>query len=127
MHLSTPIKILIGLLTLLYIVSPLLIVFAFFVPISLIPVFESTTSLRDAEAIFALIPLLMFPTVLCFNAFYFGLQIFYIVQVVKNRALTDTPRILFILGLFFLPFIAMPLYYLLYTWKDAPQTALADA
>jgi hypothetical protein len=120
MSLSQPVKILIGLLTAALVVAPLLLVFGFFVPISLIPLLERASSLRGAEAIFALFPLLLFPGILCFNVLHFSLQVFYVVQVVKNPALTDTPRILYLLGLFFLPFIAMPIYFFMHLIKDAP-------
>jgi hypothetical protein len=53
-----------------------------------------------------------------------GLQIFYVIHEIKNKALTDTIRILFTIGLFFLPYIAMPIYFFAYLWKDAPQEPL---
>lgn len=129
MH-SKTLKILIGILTALFIVAPFFLVlfvmgFSF---LPLIPILFSDSAPPEAFfLIFSAMPFFMIPTIFCFNILVFGLQVFYTVQIIKNRQISDTPRILFILGLFFAPFIAMPLFYLLYYWKDAPQTALAEA
>ena len=127
MRLSQPLKIFIGLLTALYAISPVFIMFIFFIPFTLIPFAHNAPGvvhgLRDPEAIMALFPLLMFPLIICINTLHFGLQILYIVLVNKDRQLSETPRILFTLGLFFLPFIAMPLYYFMYLLKAAPPNA----
>jgi hypothetical protein len=120
MRLSQPLKILTGLLTALYFILPVFIFFTFFIRFTLIPIAQHTHSLRDAEAIMALFPLLMFPLIICINVLHFGLQILYIVLVNKDRQLSETPRILFTLGLVFIPFIAMPLYYFMYLLKAAP-------
>lgn len=53
-----------------------------------------------------------------------ALQVFYIIQAVKNKALTDTPRILFILGSYFMPFVALPLYFGMYIWRDESKPAV---
>ena len=54
-----------------------------------------------------------------------GLQIFYITHEIKNKVLTDTFRILLVLGTFFLPYIAMPIYFVAYLWKDNPQEVVS--
>ena len=127
MRLSPPLKILTGLATAIYLASPIFILLFFFLPMLLIPAAEHSPALRDPEAIFALFPLLMFPVIICYNTLHFGLQILYVVLVNKDRRLSETPRILFTLGLFFLPFVAMPLYFILYLWKDASPVGLPDA
>jgi hypothetical protein len=50
----------------------------------------------------------------------FGLDAFYLIHVIKNTTASETARILFGIGIFFLPFIAMPVYYYLYIWLEKP-------
>lgn len=129
MH-SKSLKIFIGILTALYVIIPLFLIlfFMLFSFLPAIPILAGDSQPPEVIGLFFVaMPFVIFPTMMCLNLLTLSLQVFYVIQVVKDRALTDTPRILFILGLFFLPFIAMPLYYLLYYWKDAPQTALAEA
>jgi hypothetical protein len=45
---------------------------------------------------------------------------FYLIHVIKNVTASETFRILLGVGLFFLPFVAMPAYYYLYIWLDQP-------
>ena len=91
-------------------------------PLSLLlPLLAGSSQSSEAFGVlFALFPLFVVPTILCFNLFHLGLQVFYTVQILKNRQLTDTPRILFTLGTFFIPILAMPLYYFMHLLKDAP-------
>lgn len=44
----------------------------------------------------------------------------YMIHVIKNTTGSDTIRIILALGIFILPFIAMPVYYYLYIWLDEP-------
>ena len=52
-----------------------------------------------------------------------GLQVFYVIHEIKNMAMTDTFRILFVIGTFFFPYIGMPIYFIAYLWKDRQQEA----
>ena len=67
--------------------------------------------------------MVFYPTMMCFTVVQFGLQIFYIIHEIKNKALADNHRILFAIGTFFLPHITMPIYYIAYLWKDASSEA----
>ncbi len=71
--------------------------------------------------------LIFYPVMICFSLVQLGLQVFYVILEIKNKALTDTYRILFALGTFFLPYIAMPIYFIRYLWKDAPPVAQTSA
>jgi hypothetical protein len=50
----------------------------------------------------------------------FVLMAFYLVHVIKNTNASETVRIILGIGCFFLPFIAMPIYYYLYIWREEP-------
>jgi hypothetical protein len=65
--------------------------------------------------------LFLYPAMMCFSLGQLALQVFYIVLAVKNKELTDTVRILFIIGMFFMPFIAMPIYFVVYFWNEDSQ------
>jgi hypothetical protein len=45
-------------------------------------------------------------------------MIFYIVHIVKNREGSEVLRILCGLGVYFLPFVAMPVYFFVYVWPE---------
>jgi hypothetical protein len=49
-----------------------------------------------------------------------GMQVFYVIHAVKNKAGDDTVRLILALGFFFLPYVAMPVYYYAYLWSDEP-------
>jgi hypothetical protein len=128
MKITKPVKIVIGLLTLGAVLFPFVIM-----PVMLIllisgagfPFFDphSTRYLTDVEAILPFM-LMFYMLMMCYSLVQLGLQIFYVIHEIKNKALTDTIRILFTIGLFFLPYIAMPIYFFAYLWKDAPQEPL---
>ena len=127
MKISTPIKAVIGLLTLGAVLFPFVIL-----PVMMIVFITSTNflyyphmapQLFDVEAV---LPFMMvfYLLMMCFSLVHLGLQIFYVIHEIKNKTLTDTMRILFTIGLFFLPYIAMPIYFFAYLWKDTPQEPL---
>ncbi len=71
--------------------------------------------------------LLIYPLMMCFTIVQFGLQIFYIVHIVKNRILGDTPKVLYTLGTFFMPFIAMPVYFIASLWNyELPDSQITS-
>jgi hypothetical protein len=57
---------------------------------------------------------LMFPLMMCFGLAQFILMIFYVIHIIKNRAGSEVIRILTSIGFYFLPYIAMPAYFLIY-------------
>lgn len=124
MTFTKPIKILIGVLTLLIILVPFFIMplvwgFSMLSGLMMAAQPDQVEAPLVFAAMFFVLPLFMlYPFV------QLALQVFYIIQAVKNKTLTDTPRILFILGSFFMPFVALPLYYGMYIWRDAPKPAV---
>jgi amino acid transporter len=132
MNISKPVKIFVGFLTVFAILFPFVIMpvfMMFFVFSSGFPFFNphSVPNPGDFEA---MLPFMMvfYPLMMCYSLVQLGLQIFYVIHDIKNKALTDTFRILFAIGTFLLPYVAMPIYFVVYMWKDAPQESqLAQA
>ena len=125
MNISKPVKILIGCLTAFGVLLPFLIMpmfVMFFMFSSGFPFFLSHSVADPNEFVKTMLPMMMlfYPLMMCFSLVQLGLQIFYVIHEIKNKALTDTFRILFAIGTFLLPFIAMPIYFFVYLWKDDP-------
>ena len=63
---------------------------------------------------------LLIPLMMCISFIMMGMQIFYIIQIVENTKASKTIRILTKVGLFFLPFVAIPAYFLTYILPNNP-------
>jgi hypothetical protein len=124
MTLSKPVRILVGIMTfwyalyLLLTVLGILILFTF-VFLTLLQGGESVPNLR---VLFTRIPgLEIFLSVhVCGLFLEVGLLIFYLIHTIRNTKASDSLRIVLGLGHLFLPFVAMPVYYYLYIWRDNP-------
>ena len=122
MKISKPVKILIGVLTLLVVLIPFVIMPA----VMMFLVFGAGFPFLDSQAMPS--PYDIGGPASGYDGFlsaddvqYFGqlgLQVFYVIHEIKNKAMTDTLRILFVLAHFFLPYIGMPIYFIAYLWKD---------
>ena len=126
MNVSKSVKIIIGFLTAFAVLFPFLIMpifMMFFMFSSGFPFFDPQSAPTPHEIEKTMFPMMMvfYPIMMCFGVVQLGLQIFYIIHEIKNKALTDTFRILFVIGNFFLPYVAMPIYFFAYLWKDVPQ------
>jgi hypothetical protein len=62
----------------------------------------------------------MFPAMCFLTLLVVAMYVFYVIHLVKNSEITDTMRVLSLLLLFFIPFIGMPLYYVLYIFLPVP-------
>ena len=130
MNISRPVKILIGALTVFAVFFPFVVMPAFmmFFMFNLgFPFFDLQTIPGPDEFGKTTIIMMAFlyPLMMCSSLMQIGLQIFYITHEIKNKVLTDTFRILLVLGTFFLPYIAMPIYFVAYLWKDNPQEVVS--
>ena len=124
MTLTNPIKILIGLLTLLIIVVPFVIMPLFFA-VSMLPAFAAEFGKDMLEPpVFLGVMLVMMPVMFLYPFVQLALQAFYVIHEVKNKTLTDTARILFLLGTYFLPYIVLPVYFVMHIWRDGPKPAV---
>ena len=124
MTLAKPDKYLVGISTIYYVVYLLLtvagiIVFFGHVFLTLMGGDESAANLRP---LFTRILSLEFilPLHVCSLLLEVGLLIFYLIHTIKNTKASDAIRIALGLGHIFLPFIAMPIYYYLYIWRENP-------
>lgn len=129
MTFSKPIKILIGVLTLLVELTPFIVMplfFAFPIMMGTASAFEGELS-KNTETLVGLIAVIPFfiisPLMMCYSMAHLVAQVFYIVQIVKNKSLSDTPRVLYILGTFFMPIVAMLLFFFLHILKEPAQPA----
>ena len=124
MTLTKPIKILIGILTLLIIVAPFVIMPLFFA-FSMLPAFAAEFGNDMLEPpVFLGVMLVMMPVMFLFPFVQLALQVFYVIHEVKNKTLTDTARILFLLGAYFMPYIGLPVYYVMHIWRDGSKPAV---
>ncbi len=126
MIISKPIKVTIGILTAIAVLFPFVIMPGFMMFLmfgSGFPFFDPQSIPNPDEFEKTMLPMMMvfYPVMMCFSLTQLGLQIFYVVHEIKNKALVDAYRILFVLGTFFMPFIAMPIYFFAYVWKDNPM------
>lgn len=125
MNISKPTKILIGVLTAFAVLFPFLImpVFAMFFMLYIgFPIFSSQ-SIPNPNDIEAMLPFMFvfYPLMMCFSFVQLGLQIFYIIHEIKNKALTDTFRILFAIGTFFCRILPCPFIFSLTCGKTTPK------
>lgn len=124
MSISKPFKVAIGILTALSILVPFVIMPAFMMFFMFgfaFPLFDTQTPPDPAEIERFVMPMMLifYPGMICFAFTQLGLQVFYVVHAIKNKALVEAYRILFVLGTFFFPYIAMPIYFFACVWNDA--------
>lgn len=118
MKISTPLKVLLGLITAWLLIYPFLFFATWLTFIVGISTVESQSS--SAPGIFPIIAAGIFLILICSAFVQVGLQLFYIIHIALNKSANDIVRILFIIGLFFFAYIAMPIYYLVYILPDTP-------
>jgi hypothetical protein len=124
MTLDRPYKILVGFATLWYAlyllltISSIVILFGY-VLMALLAGGQSVAELR-AVLVQILSLEFMIPIHVCSLLLEIGLLIFYLVHTIKNSKASDSMRIMLGLGHLFLPFVAMPVYYYLYIWRENP-------
>jgi hypothetical protein len=120
MTLSKPVKIIVGIATLWYVLYPLVFIGGMFLSMGLMPLFARGRYSSDGP--FGMFPFfgIIFPLHLCTIFLGFALMAFYLVHVIKNTKGDETVRIILAVGNFFMPFITMPIYYYVYIWLDTP-------
>jgi hypothetical protein len=126
MNVSKPVKTLVGFLTVFAVLFPFVIgpLFMMFFMFGFgFPFFDPRSFTDPSDFQKTMFPMMMvfYPLMMCFSLVQVGLQVFYVIHEIKNKALNDTYRILFAIGTFMLPYIAMPIYFFAYLWKDQPQ------
>lgn len=116
MKLSKPIQILVGLGTAWLIIYPILFVAIWLAMFGVGFMAQN----QDVQPSFMALFFAVFPLHCLTIALQLVLQVFYLIHVIKNTIASETIRIILGVGIFFLPFIAMPVYYYLFIWRDRP-------
>ena len=124
MSLSKPIRILVGIATLWYSLTLLItllgiLIFLGYIIVALMMGGEAALNLRTLLRQILSFEL-MLPIHLCSLFLEIGLLVFYLIHTIKNSKASDLMRIALGLGHLFLPFLAMPVYYYLYIWRERP-------
>jgi hypothetical protein len=118
MNISKPVKTLIGVATLWYVIYPFIFIGGIFMSMGMLPLLANS---GNSEPPFFMFPFFaIFPIHFCTIFLGMGLMAFYLIHVIKNSKADETVRIILGIGCFFMPFIAMPLYYYLYIWLENP-------
>lgn len=118
------IKIIIGLLTAWVVVIPFVAFVAYFGFIFSIT--AQVTQNPNFEPTFPTLFVLIMFIIMCSAFLQLGLLGFYLVHNIVNRTGSDVLRAVLGLGMLFLPFLALPTYYLIYILpKTPPNWALA--
>lgn len=123
MELSNRAKIALGIATACEVIFPVMIAFLYMIVFFLVPIMMTTNpgSMDSSLAIFFFGMMIFFFFMMFFTIFQLVLKILYLILVIKNQQTTDLVRILFVLGTFYLPFIAMPLYFVLYYMNEKTE------
>lgn len=121
MQLKRNLKLLIGGGTILYIAFPLLLA-ALVIVLAFGMIFSINQAAYSDQPppFFIFFPFVVTPCAMGFGFAGFALQAFYLYHILKNTAALDWMRILGGIGVFSLPFVAMPVYYLVYIWPEQP-------
>ncbi len=120
MKISRPIKIVLGLATAWLALYPLVFIAVWLSLVS--SMFFLSSAPRNNLPFFSVPFFAIFPLHCVTILLGFILDAVYLTHVIKNTAGSDTIRIILAFGIYVLPFIAMPVYYYLYIWRDDPPS-----
>ncbi|MBN1303075.1 MAG: hypothetical protein JXA13_01470 [Anaerolineales bacterium] len=122
MQLNKPVKVLIGLATLWFVLYPFLFLIVWLTMaagLSLGPLLADAAGME--VPLFSMVPFMaVFPLHLCTICIQFALLAFYLAHVIKNTEADETVRIILGIGNFYMPFLSMPVYYYAFIWRDTP-------
>ena len=126
MELSKRSRIALGVATLLEVAFPLLMVLVFMLVFFLMPILMATNpEIESNLAFFFMIGWMIFAfSMVFFSTFQIILKVSYLYLILSNQQASDLVKILFILGTFYLPYIAMPVYYVTYFLKEKEDGAV---
>lgn len=119
MKISIPAKIILGILTTWIVISPFLLFgLWFFFIFSFAATAENQAQPSPNAFVAFFFPI--FGLILLTGLIHIGLQIFYLVHIILNKAGNDVVRIILGVGLFIFSVIAMPIYYFVYILPENP-------
>jgi hypothetical protein len=119
MKLSKPLKIVIGIGTAITTLWPFVLPVLWLLFIFTIPFFdfESSQSFPLPFAIFAL----GFPLIMVASFIQIALQVFYWSHIILNKDASDATRIVFGVGSFIFPWLAMPIYFFMHVLPNKEE------
>ena len=121
MKLNKTWKIIIGLLTGWTLFYPLLFVFLWFGFVGSMFMAGDSSFLSEQEMFNMMSPFFyLMPIIILSSLVQMGLLVFYLVHIIIDKEGTDTMRILLGVGLFIMPYIAMPFHYFVYILPETP-------
>jgi hypothetical protein len=125
MYVSRPIKIFVGVGTAWVLLSPILLFLAWFAMVPIMMLLGPQVSDEFPQGFF--VPMLFFVAVSLLGGLVrLTLQVFYLMHVIRNVSASEIARVLLGVGVFLLPFLAMPIYFVLFLWMpNPPSWALA--
>jgi hypothetical protein len=118
MSLNKPWKILVGVATGGFLTFPLIFVAMWFLMMMGMMVMANTND--NSFPIFMLPMFLVFMIMPFMTVLQFVLTPFYLIHIIKNNAANEIYRILLAIGLYFIPYLAMPIYFFMYIWPETP-------
>ena len=123
MKLNRTWKIVVGLVSLWVVAYPLVMMVGLFSIFPLIAMQENSSS---SEIPFFFPAFLILMTFIVFTSFLqMAVSAFYLAHVIKNKKGLEVLRIILGVGTFYLPHIALPVYYFIYIWPETcPDWAL---
>jgi hypothetical protein len=113
--LNKGVKTILGTATLLVTLLPLLIAVVWLAP---------TFGLLPPEATFDVFEFafqrfeILTAAICVINLAIYALVAFYIIHLVRNKHMSETAKIVIAVTLFFIPYLAMPAYFLIYVWPE---------
>ncbi len=114
MRVSQPVRKIVGIATAWDVLNPIVfILFLLILPWDLIT-FDPALFFASNLVVLGLVLLALTGVI------HIALLVYYLIHVVKNAAAEESVRIVLGLGFFFMSYIAMPLYYYLYIWRESP-------
>ena len=126
MTLNKPLKIVLGIATLIVFLIPVGILLLWMVivfPLTFIPIpNELPFSSFDPFQFFEKMSGLIFFMGCLLNLLIYGLVAFYIIHAIMNKEASDVFRILFLIFIFFIPYLRMLIYYLIYILMSPPPS-----
>jgi hypothetical protein len=122
MKISKPWKILIGLVTLWVAIYPLLFLAGWFLMVfSMAGTIAYTEQLANESFPAFMIPFFcIFPIHILTIFLQIGLSAFYLFHVIKNKTGQEVIRVILGMGNFYMPFLAMPIYFFIFIWPETP-------
>jgi hypothetical protein len=119
MKLSKATKVVIGFGTAITTLGPFLFPMIWLLAIGTIPFVDLDSSQALALPFFLF--LIAFPIMIATSLVQIGLQVFYWSHIILNKAASDPSKILFGIGTFILPWLAMPFYFFIHVLPDSQE------